>query len=141
MEYYKKKVWIVDFAVTNDNNIESTSRNKVEKYRELAQNLKEQWGLAQRFAVRRICVLYKHFRGTSPDTHIKLGFIIGSIPSNSSSAADGGLLASGTGAAGSSSALGRSEDVDHIPSCWSMKALASLRDDAMFTAWRLIMRK
>lgn len=43
----QKKVWIVDFAVVNDNNLESTKNTKIQKYRELSQNLKEQWRLKQ----------------------------------------------------------------------------------------------
>lgn len=41
----EKKAWIVDFAVVNDNNMKVTDKTKRQKYRDLAQHIKEQWGL------------------------------------------------------------------------------------------------
>ncbi|KAL1445943.1 hypothetical protein WDU94_010899 [Cyamophila willieti] len=43
----ERKVVIVDFAVVNENNIESTENTKRQKYRDLAQHIKEQWQLQE----------------------------------------------------------------------------------------------
>lgn len=43
----EKKVTLVDFAVVNDENLTATENTKRQKYRELAQHIKEQWNLIE----------------------------------------------------------------------------------------------